>query len=443
MKLPETRYAKSGDLHIAYQVVGEGPPDVVLIDQWFSHIDGQWDVPPVARLLQRIASFSRLLVFDQRGVGLSDPVSIASLPSLEDWMDDLRAAMDAAGFERASLIGNLAGGFMASMFAATYPDRVTSLVLVDCFARVLAAPDYPLGAPADEPTRRLAPLKAEWGRGFMLGSFAPSMAHDAPLREAQARYERQAASPGSVLAMIAMIYGTDIRDVLPTIQVPTVVIGRGANANIAHSRYLAGHIPTAKYVELPGIDSLIWAGDQEAMVSEIQESVTGIRPVPEPDRILATVLFTDIVGSTQEAARLGDRRWRDLIQAHHGVVRRELDRFRGREVNTAGDGFLAMFDGPARAIRSAVAISEAVQPLGIEVRAGLHTGEIELMGDDIGGIAVHIGARVSSAAGPREILVSSTVKDLVAGSGIDFQDRGLHGLKGVPDQWHLFAVRSA
>jgi class 3 adenylate cyclase len=443
MKLPVPRYAKSGDLHIAYQVVGEGPPDVVFIDQWFSHIDGQWDVPPVARLLERIASFSRLLVFDQRGVGLSDPVAIASLPSLEEWMDDLRAAMDAAGFERASLVGNLAGGFMASLFAATYPDRVASLVLVDCFARLLAAPDYPFGAPADEPSRLLAPLEAEWGHGFLLPLFAPSMVHDASLREAWGRYERQAASPGSVLAMVGMIYGTDIRDVLPTIQVPTVVIGRGGGERIAHSRYLAGHIPTAKYVELPGIDNLIWAGDQDAIVGEIQEAVTGVRPVPEPDRILATVLFTDIVGSTQEAARLGDTRWRDLIQAHHTVVRRELDRFRGREVHTAGDGFLATFDGPARAIRSAVAISQAVRPLGIEIRAGLHTGEIELMGDDIGGIAVHIGARVSSAAGPREVLVSSTVKDLVAGSGIDFEDRGVHALKGVPDQWHLFAVTSA
>jgi class 3 adenylate cyclase len=440
---PETRYAKSGDLHIAYQVVGGGPPDVVLIDQWMSHIDGQWDVPPFARLLERIASFSRLLVFDERGVGLSDPVSIASLPSLEEWMDDLSAVIDDAGVQRATLIGNLAGGFMGSVFAATYPDRVASLVLVDCFPRLLAAPDYPLGAPADERTRVLAQLENEWGRGIMLGLFAPTMADDPGLRRVWARYERQAASPGTAVAMLEMIYGTDIRDVLPAVRVPTLVIGRGGTPRIAHSRYLAGHITASRYVELPGTDNLIWAGDQDAVLTEIQEFVTGIRPVPKPDRVLATVLFTDIVGSTQEAARLGDNKWRDLIQAHHAVVRNELDRFRGREVHTAGDGFLATFDGPARAVRAAVAIGEAIRTLGIEIRAGVHTGEIELLEDDIGGIAVHIGARVSAAAGPREVLVSSTVKDLVAGSGLEFEDRGLHDLKGVPGQWHLFSVTSA
>jgi class 3 adenylate cyclase len=245
------------------------------------------------------------------------------------------------------------------------------------------------------------------------------------------------------VAMLEMIYGTDIRDVLPAVRVPTLVIGRGGTPRIAHSRYLAGHITASRYVELPGTDNLIWAGDQDAVLTEIQEFVTGIRPVPKPDRVLATVLFTDIVGSTQEAARLGDNKWRDLIQAHHAVVRNELDRFRGREVHTAGDGFLATFDGPARAVRAAVAIGEAIRTLGIEIRAGVHTGEIELLEDDIGGIAVHIGARVSAAAGPREVLVSSTVKDLVAGSGLEFEDRGLHDLKGVPGQWHLFSVTSA
>jgi class 3 adenylate cyclase len=442
MNLPETHYAKSGNLHIAYQLIGEGPADLVLVDQWFSHIDAQWDVPPVAWLLERLASFSRLLMFDERGVGLSDPVSIDSLPSIQEWMDDLRAAMDAAALERATLVANMAGGFMASVFAATHPDRVSALVLVDCFARLLEAPDYPAGAPADEPSRTIVRMETQWGRGFMLDWFAPSMADDARLREAWGRYERTAASPGTVQAMLQMIYGTDIRQVLPTIRVPTLVIGRGGGERIAHSRYLAGHIPDAKYVELAGVDSLLWAGDQDAMVSEIQEFVTGVRPIPEPDRVLATVLFTDIVGSTQEAARLGDSRWRDLIHAHNAVVRRELDRYRGREVHSTGDGVLATFDGPARAIRGAVAISEAVRALGLEIRAGLHTGEIELLGNDIGGIAVHIGSRVSSMAGPREILVSSTVKDLVAGSGVEFEDRGLHDLKGVPGPWHLFAVTS-
>jgi class 3 adenylate cyclase len=440
MIVPETRYARSGGLHIAYQVVGAGPPDVVLVDQWFSHLDAQWDVPPVARLLQRISAFSRLLLFDERGVGLSDPVAIDALPSIQEWMDDLRTVMDAAAFDRAAVVANMAGGFMASVFAATHPDRVSALVLVDCFARLLGAPGYDAGSPAEEHLDTIARMESEWGRGFMLQRFAPSMANTPALPEAWARYERAAASPGSVKAMLHMIYGTDVRQVLPTIRVPTLVIGRGDSERIAHSRYLARHIPHTKYVELPGSDSLVWAGDQAAMVSEIQEFVTGVRPAPEPDRVLATVLFTDIVGSTREAARIGDSRWRDVIHAHNAVVRRELERHRGTEVHTTGDGVLATFDGPARAIRSAVAISEAVLPLGIEIRAGLHTGEIELLDGDIGGIAVHIGARVSSLAGPREVLVSSTVKDLVAGSGIEFEDRGLHDLKGVPDRWQLFAV---
>ena len=439
---PQTRYARNGKIHIAYQTVGDGPLDLVLVDQWFSNIDAQWDFPPMARLLERVGSFARVLAFDERGVGLSDPVSISSLPALQEWMDDLRAAMDAAGFERATLLANLAGGFMASVFAATYPERVNALVLVDCFARLLEAPDYPVGAPLSEREETVRRMEDEWGRSFMLDLFAPSVAADRRIRDAWGRYERASASPGSVQAMVQMIYGTDIRTVLPTIRVPTLVIGRGGGERIAHSRYLAAHIPDARYVELQGADNLIWAGDQETMVSEIQEFVTGVRPAPEPDRVLSTVLFTDIVGSTREAARLGDQRWRGLLAAHNAVIRRELDRYLGREIHTSGDGFLATFDGPARAIRSAVAITEAVRTLGIEVRAGLHTGEVELMGEDIGGIAVHIGARVSSVAGPREVLVSSTVKDLVAGSGIRFEDRGLHELKGVPDHWHLFAVTS-
>ena len=442
MNLPETHYAKSGNLHVAYQLVGKGPADLVLVDQWFGHIDAQWDVPPVARLLERLASFSRLLMFDERGVGLSDPVSIDSLPSIQEWMDDLRAAMDAAAFERATLIANMAGGLMASVFTATHPGRVSALVLVDCFARLLVAPDYSAGAPEEELSRTIAQMETEWGRGPLLSWFAPSMADDLRLRQAWGRYERTAASPGSVHAMLQMIIGTDIRHVLPTIRVPTLVIGRGGGQRIAHSRYLAAHIPDAKYVELAGADNLIWAGDQDAMVSEIQEFVTGVRPSPEPNRVLATVLFTDIVESTREAARIGDNRWRELLHSHNVVVRRELDRHRGREVHGTGDGVLATFDGPARAIRSAVAISNGVRPLGIEIRAGLHTGEIEMLEDDIGGIAVHIGSRVSSVAGPREVLVSSTVKDLVAGSGIEFGDRGLHDLKGIPGPWHLFAVTS-
>jgi class 3 adenylate cyclase len=442
---PETRYAKSGDLNIAHQVIGQGPIDVVLVDQWFSHMDGLWDVPPLAELVERLATFSRVITFDQRGIGLSDPVPIASLPSIEEWMDDLRAVMDAVGSERAALIAGLAAGFMATVFAATYPGRASSLVLVDTFPRFVRAPDYPWGAPAAERTRRLDEVQAEWGRGLMLHQFAPSMAGDRRLQEAWARYERQSASPGTALAMVGMLYESDIRHVLPTIQIPTLVIARGQADRIppGHSRYLADHIPGAKYVELPGIDTLMWAGDQEATVAEIQEFITGARPVPEPDRVLATVLFTDIVRSTDLAAELGDHRWRGVLAEHDRIVRRQLDRFRGREVKTTGDGFLATFDGPARAIRCAGAIRDGVRALEIEVRAGLHTGEIEVIGGDVGGIAVHIGARVAALAGADQVLVSSTVKDLVAGSGIEFEDRGTHSLKGVPGEWRLFAVKSA
>ncbi|MFL5798933.1 MAG: alpha/beta fold hydrolase [Actinomycetota bacterium] len=440
MHLPETRYAKSGDLHIAYQSFGDGPPDLVLVDQWFSNVETGWEVVPLARLLERLASFSRLLVFDQRGIGLSDPVALSSLPSIEEWMDDLRAAMDAAGIERAAIVAWMAGGLMAMVFAATYPERVASLALVNCYARLARAPDFPVGDDPEGETRARAQVERAWGTGMLIDMFAPSLADDASVREQWAKHERHSASPGTAGAMLDVIWGSDIRHVLPTIRVPTLVIARGER--VGHGRYLAAHIPNARYVELPGVDVFGWAGDREGIAGEIQEFVTGVRPAPEPDRVLATVLFTDIVGSTQEAARLGDRKWRDLIQSHNSIVRRELERFRGREVHTSGDGFLAMFDGPARAIRSAVAISDSIRPLGIEVRAGLHTGEIELLPDDIGGIAVHIGSRVSSAAGPREVLVSSTVKDLVAGSGIEFEDRGLHALRGVPDEWRLFAVTS-
>jgi class 3 adenylate cyclase len=407
-------------------------------------MDGQWDVPPLAELIERLASFSRVITFDQRGIGLSDPVPTSLLPSIEEWMDDLRAVMDAVGSDRAALVAGLAAGFMATVFAATYPERVSSLVLVDTFARFVTAPDYPWGAPPEERTRRLGEIRTEWGQGLMLNQFAPSMAGDRRLREAWARYERQSASPGSALAMVGMLYESDIRHVLPTIRIPTLVIARGEAQRIpaSHSRYIAEHIPGARYVELPGIDNLMWAGDQEATAAEIQEFITGVRPVPEPDRVLATVLFTDIVRSTDLAAELGDHRWRGVLAEHDRIARRQLDRFRGREVKTTGDGFLATFDGPARAIRCAEAIRDDVRPLEIEVRAGLHTGEVELLSADVGGIAVHIGARVSALAGPSEVLVSSTVKDLVAGSGIEFEDRGWHELKGVPGEWRLYSVTS-
>jgi class 3 adenylate cyclase len=442
--LPETRYARQGGLHLAYQVLGEGPPDLLLLDQWFSHMEAQWDVPPVAEFRERLASFGRLIMYDKRGSGLSDPIPTSDLPTIEEWMDDVPIVLDAAGSDRAVVIANLGGGLMAATYAAAHPERVASLVLVDCFARFTRAPDYPLGAPPEEVARTLEEADEAMGRGLMLDLFAPSLAGDERLRRLWSRYERQAASPGMTIATVRLLYESDVRSVLPAIRVPTLVIHRAAGLGFpaAYGRYLADQIPGATYVELDGTDNLIWAGDQDAILDEIQDFVTGTRPAPTPHRSLATVLFTDIVGSTRLAAELGDRAWRRLLGQHFEIIRRSLDRFDGREVKSVGDGILATFDGPARAVRCAVAIREGVAELGIEVRAGLHTGEIELEPGDIAGLAVHIAARISAMAAAREILVSSTVKDLVVGSAIEFDDRGSHELKGVPGEWRVFAVTS-
>jgi class 3 adenylate cyclase len=441
--IPETRYARRGSLHLAYQVLGSGPPDLLLLDQWFSNMEAQWDVPPLAELRERLSAFGRLIMFDKRGSGLSDPVPTSELPTVEQWMDDVPAVLDAVGSDKASVITNLGGGIMAMTYAAAHPERVSSLILVDCFARMLAAPDFPIGAPPeaaeeiDDVTDR-----GSWGRGMMLDRFAPSAARDDGLRRAWARYERMATSPGNAAVTVRSIWASDVRAVLPAIRVPTLVIHRADDRGLSveHGRYLARQIPNAKYVELPGIDSLLWAGDQDAVAAEIQDFVTGVRPMPTPHRVLATVLFTDIVGSTQLAAAMGDERWRMLLDEHNRVARQQLDRSGGHEIKTVGDGILATFDGPARAIRCAVAIRDAVRDLGLQVRAGLHTGEIEVEPDDIAGIAVHIGARISALANGGEVLVSGTVRDLVVGSGIEFEDRGAHVLKGVPGEWRVFAV---
>jgi class 3 adenylate cyclase/alpha-beta hydrolase superfamily lysophospholipase len=443
--LPETHYARLGDLHLAYQVLGKESPDILLLDQWFSHMDAQWDVRPVAEFRERLASFGRLIMYDKRGSGLSDPIPTSALPTIEEWMDDIPAVLDAVGAEKVAVITNLGGGILATTFAAAHPERVSSLILVDCFARFTAAPDFPIGAPSAAIERTLQEADAQMGRGLMIDLFAPSVANDDRLRRAWARYERQAASPGSTIATVRMLYASDVRDILPAIHVPTLVIHRAdaREFRVEHGRYLAEHIPGAKYVELPGIDNLIWAGDQDAILDEIQDFVTGVRPAPTSRRILATILFTDIVGSTRVAAEMGDGRWQRLLDDHYRIARRQLDRYDGHEVKTVGDGILATFDGPARAIRCAAAIRDEVGELGLEIRAGLHTGEIEVEPDDIAGLAVHIGARISALAGAGEVLVSSTVKDLVVGSGLDFDDRGTHELKGVPGEWRLYAVSSA
>ena len=443
MSNPPTQYAKSGDASIAYQVVGEGPIDLVVVLGFATHLELQWESPPFARFFERIASFSRLIIFDKRGTGLSDPV--AEVPILEQRVDDVRAVMDAAGSERAALLGVSEGGPMSVLYAATQPDRVAALVLCGAMGRTTEAPDYPWGSPADALRESAAEFIAPyWGQDAsgMLELFAPSMADDPEAGEFTARLERSAASPAMVQQIFEMFLDIDVRAILPTINVPTLVLHRRGDRVVYRGagEELARQIPDARYVEVPGIDHLPWAGDSEAVLGEIEEFLTGARSLPEPDRVLATVMFTDIVGSTERAGELGDSEWRQLLSAHEEAVRRELTKFRGREVKALGDGYLATFDGPARAIRCAQAITDAVRPLGLEVRIGLHSGEVELMGDDVGGIAVHIAARVGALAEGGEVLVSSTVKDLVAGSGIRFEDRGTKELKGIADEWRLFAA---
>jgi class 3 adenylate cyclase len=441
--LPETRYAKSGDLHIAYQVVGEGPFDLVYVPGWVSNIEAMWEEPAHARLLGRLAGFSRLILFDKRGTGLSDPVPLDRLPTLEERMDDVRAVMDAAGSERAAIFGSSEGGLMSVLFAATSPARTEALITLAIYATRLWSPDYPWAPKPEARAAEIEEIEQTWGGEMDISSLAPSA--DEPFKRRAVAYLRRSASPGAAVALLRMNSQIDVREVLPTIRVPTLVLQRvhDRDVNVEEGRWIARQIPGAKYVELPGDEHLIWAGDVDAVVDEVEEFLTGRRPVHEPDRILATVLFTDIVGSTERATEIGDRRWRELVERHHVLVRRQLDRFQGREVDTAGDGFFAAFDGPARAIRCARSIREALRELGIEIRAGLHTGECELVGEKIGGVAVHTGARVAAKAEPGEVLVSSTVKDLVAGSGIEFEDRGTHELKGVPGDWRLYAVRRA
>jgi pimeloyl-ACP methyl ester carboxylesterase len=439
---PETRYAKNADVNIAYQVLGDGPLDLVVVHGWVQSFDAGWEIESIERFYDRLASFSRLILFDKRGVGLSDRVSVDDLPTLETRMDDMRAVLDAVGSEGAAVLGHSEGGAMCALFAATYPERTRALVTIGSAARMRWAPDYPLGARDDELDVVQATIEESWG-GYarsMLQMLAPSIVEDEPLMEAHLRAIARAASPAAAAALLRMSSMIDIRHVLPAIRVPTLVLHRADEVLAEPSRYVGERIPGARVVELPGADHMPWLGDQDAVLDEIEEFLTGVRPHPALDRVLATVLFTDIVGSTELAADLGDRRWRDLLDRHNALVRRELGRFRGQELSTAGDGFLATFDGPARAVACAISIRDAARALGLQIRFGLHTGELELAGSEIRGIAVHTGARVAGIAGPGEVLASSTVKDLVAGSGLEFEDRGSHELKGVPGEWRLYAV---
>jgi len=439
--VPRTRYAVSGDLRIAYQVAGDGPVDLVWIPGWVSNVEESWEQPALAGFLHRLSSFSRLILFDKRGTGLSDPVSISELPTLEERIDDVRAVMDALGSENAALLGFSEGVNLAITFAASHPSRTRALVLLSGFASRLRSPEYPWAPSLEEREALIAETLANWGE-MDLSNLAPSAAHDPATMASLARYFRHSASPSAAAALLRMNTEIDVRAVLPAISVPTLIIHRtdDQDAVVDGARWMAQQIPGSTFLELPGSDHLPYIGDTEPILAAAQEFLTGMRPVPSSERILATVLFTDIVRSTEHAAELGDQRWVALLQAHRVAVRQEIGRWRGEEIDTTGDGFLITFDGPARAIRCAQAILTAAAEQGLQVRAGLHTGEIERRGSQIEGIAVHIAARVTASAEPGEVLVSSTVRDLVAGSGIRFEDRGTHRLKGVPDPWRLFGT---
>ncbi len=438
MDIPEVRYARSGGANIAYTVTGDGPLDLVFVPGFVSNVEAAWEFPDSGDFLRRLAAFSRLIMFDKRGTGLSDPSDGA--PSLDQRMDDVRAVMDATGSKRAAFLGLSEGGPMSILMSATYPDEVTHLILMGSAARFSSSSDYPWGS-VDYNETYVQKRLARWGQGTFIDFFIPSLARDEEMRKLFGRFERMGASPAMAADLLRACSQIDVRAILPSVNVPTLVIHREReNPRVENGRYLAEHIPGAKYVELPGDDHLPWRGESDRILDEVEQFLTGTRRAAEPDRVLATVMFTDIVDSTKTAGSMGDKKWRELLQRHDTTVRKELARYRGKEVNKAGDGFLATFDRPAAAIQCACSIAGSVNSLGLSVRAGVHTGECEVHGDDISGIAVHIGARVAAEAGPDEVLVSRTVKDLVAGSGLSFADRGSHALKGIEGDWQLFAA---
>jgi pimeloyl-ACP methyl ester carboxylesterase len=439
--VPRIRYAPAADgTHLAYQVFGDGPLDLVVVWGTMSHIELMWENAKFARIFRRLGSFSRVIQFDRRGVGLSDRPP--GLSTLEERMEDVRTVMDAAGCERAAVFGESEGGPLCALFAATYPERTRALILYGALVRLVADEQFPWAASNDDVDELVQGAIESWGAEDQIAFWAPSMADDPAARQFFARFTRLSSSPGSFKQQFLLNTELDIRPILPSVGVPTLVLHRRDDlvVDVGQARFLAEHIPGARLVEIEGTDHFLIGGDPEPFVDAIEEFLTGARASIETDRVLATIAFTDIVGSTQLAADLGDRKWRSLLDEHDALVRQELQRFNGRAVNTTGDGVLAAFDGPARAIRCAQSITRAVAGLGIDVRAGLHTGECEIRGDDLGGLAVHIASRIGGLAQPREVLVSSTVKDLVAGSGITFAERGSHVLKGVPEEWRLFAA---
>ena len=445
-EIPETRYAKTDDGgYVAFQLLGHGPPDLVFVAEGASNVEFAWEIPAYDRVFRRLASFGRLIRFDARGSGLSDPLGLSEQPSLEGQALDMLTALDAAGAERAAVVANGGSGLLAIFFAASHPNRTSALVLDGCYARMVRASDYPWGVPQEILEQAVAANEGTYAADRSLRYVAPTAMTDPAFVAQWERRGRSTQGPAGVMATAEMLVFSDVRPLLTAVQAPTLVLYRRGDrhAGKSHAVYLAEHIPGAQLVELPGEDNLIFVGNSGADLDEIEEFLTGARHAPRSDRVLATVLFTDIVASTEHLAESGDRKWRDLLEAHDRTIRRQLERFRGREVGTRGDGFLATFDGPGRAIECGCAMRDAVRALGLEIRVGLHTGEIEIRDDDeVAGVAVHIAARVEQHADPADVLVSSTVKDLVAGSDIEFDDRGEHKLKGVPGTWRLFSVVS-
>ncbi len=440
-----TKYVKSEAGYIAYQVIGDGPLDILFITNWATNLEVMWEEPSLNHFFNRLAAFGRVICFDKRGTGVSDPVPLTHLPSLEDWMDDAREVLDAVGSEKAALIGDTEGGLMAILFAATYPERISALILLNAYARLLRDEDYPQGMPETVALKLRGLFERTWGTGDMLYLTAPGVAKDERFRQWIGRYQRLAMPPGAATIFYGWAQRLDLRSVLPGISMAALVFHRSDSQyyRVGHGRYLAESIPGAKYVELPGTECYPFhAGGADQVLDEIQEFLTGVRAAPEPNRVLATIMFTDIADSTERAATMGDAHWREVLQAHDSLVRQRLDQYRGREIRSTGDGFLLIFDGPVRAITMATTIVNEVRKLGLEIRVGLHTGLIEVNDQEIGGIAVHIANRVMAQAPPGDVFVSRTVKDLVVGSGFLFESRGEYKLKGVPDEWRLFAVQT-
>ncbi len=442
---PPTQYARVGREHVAFQVLGDGPIDVLFAAEWTNHVELQWEQPECARFLERLASFSRVILFDRRGTGLSDPTTHDPASGLEPWMDDFTAVLDGAGSKQAAIVATGASGPVALLFAATYPERTQSLVLCNTAARLLSDDDYPIGFPPDVVDVAVAWTRENWGKGSIFALGAPSAARDERAQELHARLQRMSASPGVAAEVQRMLLHVDVRGIVDTVHVPTLVLHRSGDLMYVpdHGKWLAEHIAGAQYVEVPGDDHVYYLGDTDALLGEMAEFLVGNREQVNVDRALFTMVFTDIVGSTERVAELGDAKWRVLLDRHDAVVRKALDRHRGREVNTAGDGFFAVFDGPARAVRCASAIRDDVRDLGLDVKVGVHTGEVETRGRDYAGMGVHVTARVCAIAEPGEVLVTSVVRDLLASSGIALRDRGPATLKGVPGEWQLSVVEAA